>query len=418
MATLKNPVPKGAETRTNAQGQVEYKTQGGNWRNTVTGSLVAKTGTGAGTGATGPVGGLLSPNVPTPSAPGNLGSNAAANVDYQQKINEYNANINANLNRFDQQGTYGGTQWTQDPATGKWTQSTGMNQQEQGVYNAQKTGQTQAGQAAVGVGQQLGQYASNPYDINQAGGAMPNQGDILKERQGVQDTLMNTFESRNAPIFAQQQKDLQQQLADQGVPPDSEQYKRRMASLGQQQTDARQQAMSSATSQGLGEFNALNTQGLANRQQGVSEYTTQYNAPMATFGSLQQLGGTANVPTAATPATIDVGQNNVGSVGTSFNNATQSGKNASTAAGATIGAANIAANASTNNAELTAASNASNNQTVPQYTNSNPSTGSQIIGNAANGLATGIGGSLLKSNTQQVNPFGTGQTKGLFGKLY
>lgn len=95
--------------------------------------------------------------------------------------------------------------------------------------------------------------------------------DLLSERQRVEDTLYNAQMKRLDPVFAKQKEDLAQKLANQGIPTTSERYKRELANLDQNQSDARIQAQAQASQQGLGEQQGLYGMSLSSRQQGVGE---------------------------------------------------------------------------------------------------------------------------------------------------
>jgi hypothetical protein len=92
------------------------------------------------------------------------------------------------------------------------------------------------------------------------------------------DAVWNQFESRNEPLFQRQQAQMDATLRNRGLKPGDEAYDQQMKEMGQQQTDARQQAQNQATTMAGQEGSRMqqmdigasgfNTQ---NRQQQIAE---------------------------------------------------------------------------------------------------------------------------------------------------
>lgn len=98
--------------------------------------------------------------------------------------------------------------------------------------------------------------------------SMPVTGDFNNWRQQQIDSTYNQFESRNAPVFKQQQEDLEQQLRNRGIPLGSKLYNDQMKQLQQSQTDARNSAMVQA--QGIAGQNASQFAGVGFQARGQS----------------------------------------------------------------------------------------------------------------------------------------------------
>lgn len=208
----------------------------------------------------------------------------------QETWNEYNAWLNSQLNRPQEFTPFGQQTYERDPKTGAITKKWGFTPEQEKLNKAQQGYDLQAfGGAQSQLGRFQNQGAFSYSGIPQAFGSQ----DLLGARQGVENRLNQAWEDRNAPIFQQQEADLRQRLADQGLDPNSEAGKRQMLQLRQAQGDARTQAQAQATQQGLNETQALHGMGMQNRQQSVGEYGQQYSAPL-NFAQ-QQMQGTRGV---------------------------------------------------------------------------------------------------------------------------
>lgn len=83
--------------------------------------------------------------------------NAAQVAQTQQQYNVEAANLEAGLNRYNENTPYASTNWTKDPATGQWTVNQTATPQLQGAINSSLGAQTATNKAAQGA---VGRVAS------------------------------------------------------------------------------------------------------------------------------------------------------------------------------------------------------------------------------------------------------------------
>lgn len=329
MAT-KYTTPKGAETRTNSKGETEYKTQGGNWRNTVSGSVSGKSNSSSSKTKT-PAKGLLDPDMPykPPSASWKSAGGLATQQNYE---NERNAALTAGLNRFTDVNSYGTSGWSKDPATGQWTRTTTQEQGEKAVSDLSKGANWIAGGGATSMLPQIMNWGQSQYSLSGVPQVM-NTGQLDTERKRIEDSLMGRFEERNAPVFDQQRRGLLQEMADQGIPLESAQGQKRLADLARQQQDARQSAMTSAVSFGGTELQNQYDRSLVGRQQGIEEYEKGRYAPLNEFATLKGLNTGGNMPEATPFTPQQVNPTDVAGLGLGFAQIASQEKLAKMAAG-------------------------------------------------------------------------------------
>lgn len=117
-------------------------------------------------------------------------------------------------NHPDQSNQGGYSKWVQDPATGKWTQETGLHPELAALFG------------------------NLTREMNGGG-------------QGAADAAYKQMTSRLDPMFAQRESSMRTQLLNQGLSEDSDAYKRQMASFGQGRNDAYQTAMNASQDQGM-----------------------------------------------------------------------------------------------------------------------------------------------------------------------
>lgn len=182
-------------------------------------------------------------------------NNYIGSAQAQAQQSQQNTQAQTQANRPNQFTPFNSSQWTQNP-DGSWTQKTNL---APGLQNALFSLQ---GQAAANAGQ--------PFDNGSAA------------RQQAIDAAYNQSASRLDPRFNQAQEQLQTQLANQGLDPNSAAYRNAMQQFGQQRNDAYQGAMNSAIGQGTAAQQATFGENLA--------------AQMAPYQQMQSLFGLGGAP--------------------------------------------------------------------------------------------------------------------------
>ncbi len=116
------------------------------------------------------------------------------------------------------------------------------------------------------------------------------------------DSVYGAFSDRYEPIFERQTNNLQDRLANQGIPVGSEAYSRAMSDMSQTQNDARQQAMYQAQQAGqqarnneiqnnlsiFSAFNPLNGYAGSSAQGSTAMYDNLYNSQVNAYNAQQQ----------------------------------------------------------------------------------------------------------------------------------
>lgn len=193
-------------------------------------------------------------------------------------------------NRPDQYTPWGYTTWnpyqTNDPATGEattaWQQTQGLTPELQGILNKQiaiQDGRSDiAGMLTGRLGGEFGQAVDwgnlTPQGEVPVGQYTVPEGDIGDPnawRQQSTDAMQAQANSRLDPRFQAQRQQLEIKLRNQGLGPEDEAYKAQMEGLGQQENDARNQAMWSSIGAGRDESNAMFGQQLGRNQQNFSQ---------------------------------------------------------------------------------------------------------------------------------------------------
>jgi hypothetical protein len=213
-------------------------------------------------------------------------------------------------NRPDQYTPWGYTKWgsTQvtDPSTGKpvtqWTQYQGLTPQLQDIYNKQvaiQGGRTDVAGALTNrmkdeFGRSMDWSGLSPMGTvptNQFTIPEPDIGDPNAFRQKSQDAMYNMAKSRLDPQFSGKRAELEVKLRNQGIGPEDAAYKSQMAALGQQETDAYNQANWSSVGAGRDESNAMYSQMMGRNQNAFNQANT---ANQANFGQAMQSSQYAN----------------------------------------------------------------------------------------------------------------------------
>lgn len=177
----------------------------------------------------------------------------------------------AMANRPNQQGPFGSTEWSQDPATGQWTQRQNFTGPYAGIADS--------------LGGQAKDAMSAPLDFSGLPALDYGEGAFQK----ATDAAFGQARSRLDPLFAQQGEALDAKLAAQGLAPDSEAGRNSLRQFGEGRTDAYNQALFSALREGRGAAEGVFRQSQAARQQGLAEMLRKRGGPMAELAQLSNL---------------------------------------------------------------------------------------------------------------------------------
>jgi hypothetical protein len=248
-----------------------------------------------------------------------VGKKAAAAPDYtaaaekQGQSSKENLNTQNFANRPNINTPFGTESWTTnaqiDPATGQkvtgWTQNTTLNPNSQGALDSQLA----ITRARSDIGKGMLDRVSSEYGptmdwskFGQAGG--PVQAGQLQTSIGgsPQDyydkagkAVYDQFSARNEPIFQRQQDQEETKLRNQGLRPGDAAYDAQVASMAQQQNDARTNASLQATQAAGSEAQRMQgmgvQQGTFANQAGGQQFSQNMQASnQATQQRQQQIG--------------------------------------------------------------------------------------------------------------------------------
>lgn len=191
------------------------------------------------------------------------------------------------LNRPDETDPFSSQRFTIDPVTGRAVVSRQFNEGEQAIHDR---GLARQGVIDQGAFQALGQFAQNAGQGLNFGGLPGLTQDFSADRQRIEDNVFGNFMRRAEPEFAQQTENLEQQLANRGIPRGSELFNREMERLSRQQEDAKLSAQSRAFELAGGEQSRLQGFNMGTRQQGISEQLTNRGLPLTDAAGLLSLG--------------------------------------------------------------------------------------------------------------------------------
>ncbi|MGN6124693.1 MAG: hypothetical protein ACTHOJ_17250, partial [Sphingomonas oligoaromativorans] len=212
----------------------------------------------------------------------------------QTQSNEQTAAYNAALNRTSQYTPYGNSIYKQTgvDSTGAptWSNTITLTPEAQKQLDNQLAQNDQLSSIGFGLADQAQNSLANPitsanvpalqYGANagqiQTGldtsgvPALPNSGDFAAAQKQAQDAAYNAAKGYLDPQYQNAQSDLDSKLANQGIVQGSDAYNRAQTELGNQRTQAYNQAMDSAIQTGNAEQNTLFGQGVAANQAGMS----------------------------------------------------------------------------------------------------------------------------------------------------
>lgn len=204
-----------------------------------------------------------------------------ATAQAQGAVNKETAIANAELNNVNQTTPYGSLTYTQNgtyaDGTPKFASQTTLDPSQQALLDAQNKGNI--GTANLGNDQlaRISGAVSSPFSYSGLGDA-PTADSLSQAQDKGQAAVM-------ARLLPQQQHDeaaLQTRLSNQGIQQGSEAYDDAYRQLNNAKTDAQQQAVLA----GQQYATAGQNDALARRQQAITEYGTQRNAPLNEYSAL------------------------------------------------------------------------------------------------------------------------------------
>ena len=188
-------------------------------------------------------------------------------------------------NRPDQYTPWGYSSWGNeeyiDPGTGekttKWAQTQGLTPELQDILNKQIAIQGGRSDVAGMLTGRMGQEFGNQMDwsgLNPMGQRPTAQytlpegdvGDPYETRQRAEDAVYKQAESRLAPRFENQRKQMEVKMRNQGIGPEDAAWKSQMGAIDQQETDSYNQAQYSAVGAGRDEAGQMYGQMMGRNQ--------------------------------------------------------------------------------------------------------------------------------------------------------
>ena len=204
----------------------------------------------------------------------------AALAEQQAASSKANVNAQTVANRPNQVSGQGSVNWSQDPTTGQWTQTTALDKDLLAGQDAQQRTQTGIAQGAEGLYKGALAGIQNPLDTS----GMPAWGD--PSHQSVKDVQDATYQLM-APELLRQRKAAENQLITQGVGRGAnEAWTQGQRVLGSNENDAILKSILAGTTEAGNVFNRQNKAHENVYNQAVADRTR----PMAELGGLMGLG--------------------------------------------------------------------------------------------------------------------------------
>jgi hypothetical protein len=213
-------------------------------------------------------------------------------------------------NRPTQYTPWGATNWTTesvtDPSTGeavnKWSQTQSLTPELQELLNKQNAIAGGKADIAGMLTGRMGSEFGNEMDwsgLNPMGAAptaqftLPEGGDFdpNSTRAGAEDAMYSQAKSRLDPQFASKRQGLEMKMRNQGLGPEDAAWKSQMDTLGQQENDATNQAMWSASGEGRKESSQMYNQTMG---QDMQNFNMALGANQQNFGQAMGQSGYAN----------------------------------------------------------------------------------------------------------------------------
>lgn len=229
----------------------------------------------------------------SPAAPDYAGAaaqTAAGNIENTRLANQ--------LNKVNTNTPWGNLTYSQDPNNpDQWSSNVSLSPDQQALFNQENSISNTVGGAAQGYADQAANAATKGIDYSGLPGLStgPQAGDFGAYRDKAYGELMG----RQNDQFSQQDKELQQQLANQGLTPGSEAWNRAYQPLNQSRVDASNQADLAANSlenQYFGQAQSAANMGNQVRGQGIQEQSFAASQPLNMLNALRS-GAQVQQPT-------------------------------------------------------------------------------------------------------------------------
>ena len=180
------------------------------------------------------------------------------------------------MNRPNLYGPLGQTTYAYNPTTGRFEQTTTAAPEQQALLNAETATDTQAAQTAKDYLARVKAAAGNDYST---------------DRQAATDRVYERWRKVNEPAFAKQMQDFEQNMANRGIVPGSDQYNREKDLLMKSQQDQRDAALTGASQEG--------------RTEQLHGLEVSQNRPAQIAANLLAMGQGPKLPDAPTPTNVD-----------------------------------------------------------------------------------------------------------------
>jgi hypothetical protein len=189
-------------------------------------------------------------------------------------------------NRPTQYTPWGSTSWTNqsvvDPSTGKpvtsWTQTQSLTPELQAILDKEIAIQGGRSDVANNLTSRMASEFSSPMDwsnLSPMGGVVNERdiGDPNAWRQRSTDAMYSQAMNRLDPAFSSKRQEMEIKLRNQGLNPEDAAYQSQFKALGEQENDARNNALWSSVGAGRDESNAMFNQQAQRSSQGFSQAT-------------------------------------------------------------------------------------------------------------------------------------------------
>jgi len=215
-----------------------------------------------------------------PKAPTAPNYNALA--DKQAALTNQQVQQNTVANRADQVNPFGSLKWSQDPATGAWTQTTSLSPQQQAALDSAQGIQTSA------MGDLAGQGAWG------GGPAMPEYDQNSGEAHGKR--LAEMLMARVRPQQEQSEAQMQTKLRLQGLQPGTQAYDRAYKNMLTSHGDVNSQSQLQGMLAGAQEARDIYNTQLGGQSQGYQQSMQDYLMPWQRASMAQGLVGGVQQP--------------------------------------------------------------------------------------------------------------------------
>lgn len=200
----------------------------------------------------------------------------AALSSYNQQLNDYNSYVpnpdgsSPVRPQFNQKAPSRSDYLISD-APPQFTSEINLSPEQQAIYDSQT--RSQQGLATLGEGQigRITDSISTPYSYDGIGNQFSTE-DAATQQANAEAAYM----ARLNPQFSQDEEAMRTRLINQGIGQGSQAYQREMDVFNQMKNDARSQAVLAGQQYGSN----AQQQALQRRNQGISEYDAQRNAPL------------------------------------------------------------------------------------------------------------------------------------------